>query len=352
MKKLQVTSYKLQVTNLRSFSFSAFLLFCFIFSSFSLNAQQFPSSSFEDQDENGTYWKYVGETGRKYWEYKTEYFYTLNEIYNLEKQATLTAFKDTKTAQHGNNCIKLVSGHVIVFDDIIFLPGLVGTLDENFVNEFLYGGGKITYRHDWDGYRTPSALEGWYKYRPVAGDSALIEIGFYKRGNNVMENPDVCERIIIRNATDTTVNGWQRFSIPIPEKYWYEEYAYIRTLFIASADVNFENLKLCKGSEGSTLWIDNISLKYPGDGITQNLLSTLKAHLFPNPASEVLNIELNEEFYGKIVVYNMNGSKMLEEKIIGTTHQLNISELATGNYVYRLMKENTVLAQGKFVVTK
>jgi hypothetical protein len=111
----------------------------------------------------------------------------------------------------------------------------------------------------------------------------------------------------------------------------------------------------CKGQLGSTLWVDNVTLNYtidPGEGIKQNLFSTLKANAFPNPATEVLNIELNENFTGKIVVYNVNGSMVMEENINGTLYQLNTSTLATGNYMYRLMNENTIFAQGKFVVTK
>jgi hypothetical protein len=110
----------------------------------------------------------------------------------------------------------------------------------------------------------------------------------------------------------------------------------------------------CKGQKGSTLWIDNISLNYTYENniIKQSLLSTLKSNAFPNPATEVLNIELNEHFSGKVMIYNSLGSVVMEENINGTQSQLNISALASGNYIYRLMEGYTSFAQGKFIVVK
>ena len=107
----------------------------------------------------------------------------------------------------------------------------------------------------------------------------------------------------------------------------------------------------CKGQLGSTLWIDNVSLSYTV-GVNQPLFSTLKAKTFPNPVTEVLNIELNEYFAGKVVVYSSLGSLIREENINGLEYSLNTTALASGNYIYKLMEGNAILAQGKFVVVK
>jgi hypothetical protein len=145
---------------------------------------------------------------------------------------------------------------------------------------------------------------------------------------------------------------WKHFIIPIPEQYRSEFFNRIRILFVASAGVNFEHLDQCEGQKGSTLWIDNIKLLYGSNGIQQNCLSTLKANLFPNPATDVLHIELNESFAGNIAVYDFSGRKIMEQNMNGNQCQLNTSTLPSGNYIYKLMNENTIFAQGKFVVTK
>jgi len=325
----------------------------FLFCAFTLNAQQFhfPDGNFE------LHWvKLNSPYHEPYWEYQTPnpnayFFYTLNSLVQLSNDqgiADLTAFRETTDVQSGQYCIRLTSGDVPVGDKNVFLPGMVGTLNQDFVNEFLHGGdNSITTYKDWYGYDTPHAMEGYFKYKPVEGDSALIEISFYAGGTE----PVVTSKQIIKE----TVNDWTRFRVVIPQEHWDRDFSDIRILFVASAGVNFNDLQQCKGNKGSTLWIDNISLNYTyiiPSGIKENSVSTLNATLFPNPASDLLNIELNENFTGTVSVYNMSGSLILEEKMTGTQTQINISTLAAGNYVYKLMNENTVFAQGKFVVTK
>jgi len=312
---------------------------CLLLSVFSIRAQQLEDSDFENgwRNENGVYGSYL--------EYQTDYFYTLNSLYAIKNDpapADLTAYQDPN-AQSGNYCIKLVSGIIPVGEEIIFLPGMVGTIDQEFVDQFLNSGGEITTSKDWLGNDTPRALEGWYKYNPVNGDSALIDIGFYD-GNGVV----FIEKLIIKTPTGT----WTPFRIKIPEKYWNRDFVEIRVLFVASAGVNFNMLTKCEGEKNSTLWIDNISLSYDL-GIKQNLFSSLKTKAFPNPATtEVINIELNEPFAGNIMVYDLSGRKIMENSFNGIAYQLNIASLSSGNYIYKLMKDNTIFTQGKFVIAK
>ena len=339
MKKFtNYNRYALRVTSY-FFCFLAFLLFCF--SAFNLNAQkvQLPDSSFENEG-----WKNANGLGTPYLEYQTDYFYTLNSLFALPNtpRADLTAFKE-KNAQNGEYCIMLKSGHVGVGDGFVFLPGLVGTISEDYVAQFLDPKEKVILTRFW-GYDTPHALEGWYKYNPLNGDSAMIQIGF----TNFVGDPLIVdEKLIIKKP----VSNWTHFSISIPEQFRNQFFDEVQVVFVASAGVNFDDMINCKGQKGATLWIDNISLNYDL-GIKQNLFSTLKANVFPNPSTEVLNLELNEEFTGVIWVYDYSGRKILETNISGIQAQLNISTLSSGNYIYKLMNENTIFAQGKFVVAK
>ena len=308
-----------------------------VFSVFSQQIQM-PDSSFE------TGWKEKSGHNGPYTDYQTDFFYTLNSLYglnNAQGAADRTAFRDATNVHHGQYSIRLVSGFVPVGDDI-FLPGMVGTLSTEFVDQYLDEDRTVVIWSDWEGYDTPRALEGWYKYEPKNKDSALLEIAFYDYYNEVF-----VEKMVVKQE----VKNWTSFSLQIPEKYWNTKFASIRILFVASAGVDFNEMTNCRGQKGSTLWIDQISLNYKL-GVEQNMLSTLKAKAFPNPATEVLNIELNENFTGKIAVYNVTGTMVAEENITGTQYQLNTSNFATGNYIYKLMNGNTIFAQGKFVVTK
>ena len=320
------------------------LALCFLFSVLSLNAQikkQLPSSDFE------TGWTNNNGANGPYLEFQTSYFYTLNSLFALVNQqgpADITAFRDGN-AQQGSYCIKLKSGDIPVGEENIFLPGMVGTITENFVSEFLNNGGNVPIFRNWFDCATPHVMKGYYKYEPVGGDSALIAIGFYIGGG---EPVFVAQKII-----KTPTNNWTEFAVWIPQQYWDQEFTEIQVLFVSSAGVNFEKLAECKGQLESTLWIDNVSLNYSDtNGIKQNLFSSLAAKAFPNPATDVLNIELNENFSGKVMIYNLAGSLIQEEMINGTECQINTSSFATGNYIYKLMNGNTIFAQGKFVVTK
>lgn len=317
-----------------------FFAFCFLFSVFCLHAQEpIPDNSFENS------WELKEGQYGTYHEFNTEMFYTLNGLSVIEPPlgpGEVTVYRDGN-ARHGQYCAKLVSAKVAIGDPI-FLPGLLGTLSENYISDFLDHEGKVEYKYDWYGNTTPHALEGWFKYAPVEGDSALIDIGFYDPQGRLVF---AAQKII-----KETVPYWTEFSVVIPKQYRDRMFKDIRILFVASAGVNFESLLECKGRYGSTLWIDNVSLNYGPLGIKQNLLSTLQTNAYPNPAINVLNIELNEHFTGKIMVYNTLGNLIMEETVNGTQSQLNIATLAAGNYVYRLMEGNTIFAQGKFIVAK
>jgi len=320
------------------FCFSALLLFC----SSTLMAQPFPNGDFETGWVNPPPSGYYGP----YDEFDTKFFYTLNSLYatwNSAGPIDRTAYKETLNPHGGKICMKLVSGKAPTGEDI-FLPGFVGTIDKEFVDQFLHNDEKVTTTRDWGGLPAPHALEVWYRYLPVGGDSALIQIGF----TNFVGDPLIVnEKRIIKKETST----WTKLPIPIPEQYRDQPFDEIQLIFSASAGVNFDKMKQCKGVYGSTLWIDDVYLNYDL-GIKQNLFSTLKANAFPNPATEVLNFELNEEFTGVIWVYDLSGRKIMESNISGTQSQLNISSLSSGNYIYKLMNENTIFAQGKFVVAK
>lgn len=300
-----------------------------------LVAQQMTDSSFETwENKNGFY----GD----YFDFITDYFCTLNELHSLQNDAgsgDLTAFRDGN-AQNGNWCAKLVTGKYPLGSDIL-LPGIVGTLQQDFIEYYLTHNTVIV-TSDWQGYPVPRALEGYFKYAPVNGDSAVIELGLYEYGDSLH-----LEQLKIFGNTDV----WTPFSVNIPQQFWNSNMNEIRLLFVASADYDFGNLIDCQGQYGSTLWVDNITLRYD-IGISQNMMSTLKVNTFPNPTTDVVNMNFNEDFNGKIEVFALHGAKVYENVVNGNSVSFSASNLPSGNYMFRLMKENVIHAQGKFVVNK
>lgn len=62
--------------------------------------------------------------------------------------------------------------------------------------------------------------------------------------------------------------------------------------------------------------------------------------VFPNPASDELNIELNKEITGKLVVYDAKGLEVLNKKFTGDNLKVNIESLSKGVYYLKINSLN------------
>ena len=59
--------------------------------------------------------------------------------------------------------------------------------------------------------------------------------------------------------------------------------------------------------------------------------------LFPNPATTSINLQVNSELVGKdFIIYDAVGKVILKDKITSTLHTINITELASGNYIVKI----------------
>ena len=80
----------------------------------------------------------------------------------------------------------------------------------------------------------------------------------------------------------------------------------------------------------------------------------LRLQLFPNPATDQLNISgINPEEFDKVYIYNMQGAAVINQKMPGTAVKLDISRLTDGVYLLVLrssatLREKTV----KFLVQR
>ena len=91
-------------------------------------------------------------------------------------------------------------------------------------------------------------------------------------------------------------------------------------------------------------------------GLDQNILSCKTIHIYPNPASDILNIRFNEYYKGslKIELYDMIGSLQLVESkndFNGDHYSINISNLSKGTYILKVNRKNLKTAE-KVVITR
>lgn len=116
--------------------------------------------------------------------------------------------------------------------------------------------------------------------------------------------------------------------------------------FLPSAnlsDISFDDLKIFNYTL-STTEITNL--------FTNNTLSSqnfnqnnLQVSLYPNPTSDILNIEMANEVKS-IEIYNIQGQKVLES----SQKQINVSELSAGMYMVKIQDTENAVATKKVII--
>jgi hypothetical protein len=216
--------------------------------------QPFPDGGFENC------WKwYTNHTLGKaaYWDFNENYFLsTLNELHELEGNmgdAPLTAFRlEGNDAYEGNYSLKLVSNPMALGGSSFFLPGVAATRSlslQFFPNWDCILGESFASR--------PIGITGYYKYAPVNGDSAAIEVCLKRNGTELGRGKQVIT---------STISNWTMFNIPItytsngtPDS--------IVVIFASSAKYDLTGgflgyLPQCEGQAGSALCLDKIEFDY------------------------------------------------------------------------------------------
>jgi len=309
---------------------------------FTQNQPPLEDGSFE------TKWEYITDAPSPFWDYslndEEDLFQTLNGLYMIPPTdgitTKLTAFRESD-AQHGNYAIKLVSTNFPGFGTTGFVPGAFGTITNDYIETYLAEGFidvKMPYIFK------PLGLSGYYKYVPVNGDSAVIEMALYNEDIKTMEG---------YKKLKNQVNQWTEFTVWQNEAYPGAAQAnvtHLRLLFISSAGYNFNDLEACAGQLGSALYIDNLRWEYT-QGLQENMLNSVKTSVFPNPSVENVFFLFDKELQGELVIYNMSGQEMMSIPVDGCQTQCSVTDLEAGNYLFRVINGKQILSKGKFAVT-
>lgn len=119
----------------------------------------------------------------------------------------------------------------------------------------------------------------------------------------------------------------------------------IMTGYFQSATANFGSLQLTNSSLYQDMFVTKISLLTSNNEIN----SESKFNIFPNPATEIMSIEIPTITKDDIIsIYNLQGQLLLQQPMQKAKIEIDISNLAKGLYVI-LLNSNDGIAVKKFI---
>jgi hypothetical protein len=121
-------------------------------------------------------------------------------------------------------------------------------------------------------------------------------------------------------------------------------------LFVGWSDGNLENPRTVTVAADVTLTAQFATCS--NTGVEEVRAASAGIRVYPNPAGSEVNVALaNEVAAGTLSLFDMNGKVVLSQPISGSAAQINLSALASGNYVLRLV-ENGMASAGVQVIKK
>jgi len=203
--------------------------------------------------------------------------------------------------------------------------------------------GKITispfaYKYGFPYTGRPEKLEFWSKYTPVGGDTAGA-IVILKKWTGI-ESDTIAIGGININATA----GYTKFTVDL---------VYYSTELPDSAVIGFAASKMPEIARiNSTLYIDDvIFLGWVGTDQYDKNADLVK--IYPNPASDNLNIVASIETADNIKVSDITGKIMGVYKIRDYETNINTGLFSDGIYIYEICdNKDRILNKGKFNVFK
>jgi hypothetical protein len=273
-------------------------------------------------------WMTFNSFGNDYFNPAGGFLQSLNELAALPAAAggpgpmTVDTVRD---CVQGIYAAKLVSGSFNPLGSPIFIPGYIGSSVLDIPNATIYLGKPYTLR--------PERFQGYYKYSPVGGDSALVQVMLSRYNSGAGKRDTLSfDRIIIHSA----VPVYTQIDFPLNYLDTLNTPDTLILVFASSAGVNFQVLDGSHGQVGSTMWVDDLKFVFPTVGVDENKTGNLD--IFPNPNDGMFTISLPSEKNYLLKIFNALGALIYNTRSVGKK-QLSIQLENARPGIYYLMME-------------
>jgi len=164
---------------------------------------------------------------------------------------------------------------------------------------------------------TPGTISGAYKYSPVNGDQGGLVMQFMENGAVIGQHGEVFNS----QSTYTTFSSSLNI-VGTPDS----------LVFLISSGEN----------PGSVLKIDGLNFSDGDVGV--NELSIDEIDLYPNPATDVVNINGTSSSYD-FFVYDITGKLVIGQANVKGTRSLDITNYNRGTYLVKIVSGNNVVTK-------
>ena len=192
----------------------------------------------------------------------------------------------------------------------------------------------------------PDTIFFAYKYTTTVADTAIMSIKMTKNGTTVW------------------AGGYPSLGLPLDtSSQWVLVYVPI-TSFYSNSTITPDTLLLRFSSSlqgqgqrvlGSVLHVDQVffSASAVNTGVN-DIANNFEVSVFPNPASEMLNIKSDASLEShQVVITDINGRLVRIRPLTNGVNSIELSDVASGTYIYRIADKNGFfIKQDRFNVVK
>jgi hypothetical protein len=240
-------------------------------------------------------------------------FYT--EGWNLVGNGT----SDLTKKATGNQSLKLVTADAPILAGVLNEPGM-GTVVTGITDQIILSPPSGPFLNP-----DKIKLSFQFQYSTAGSDEGSVGIVIY----DTLQVGKQDDKVLFEGAVDlnTNVSTWTEYTLtPLKQSDGNANRIYV----IMLSSKNGYYPKTTPATAGTTLWIDDVKLlNLASSSINENVISDL--NVYPNPASDVLNFDTEEEIES-VVITSIDGKVALTAK----SSVVNIADLKSGVYVYRV----------------
>ncbi len=261
-------------------------------------------------------------------------------------------FPDTTIVHSGTYSAKMIT---LKQDTLGYFAGSMSNTKAAVNLSVLLSGGSLASATSFSG-GTPVAgkivsVSAWVKYMPgidslgnPGADTGILTVQAINGANFGGYDSVVGTGTVKIDSTMTTgsAGAWKKVTATI---------VYVDSVNIPDTiRINFASSGGRGSLDSSTLWVDDVTT-IDKVGVETVIMGSNAINIYPNPASNQLNIAINDAKTYNCSIFSIKGNTVLTKAICGK-ESLDISALPTGIYLYTISNENTIVKNGKINIVR